>query len=125
MNVFLCLQALLQILRFEYYLRRGDFALLYQAVRDCPRSDESSSREWIEPICRAIDIACVCYPKLVLCLQRSAATVCLLRRYGLPALLVIGIQEVPFKAHAWVEVNGRVVNDKPYTREMYTALDCC
>src|SRR6267142_2468310 len=29
--------------------------------------------------------------------------------------MVIGAQQMPFKAHAWVEVDGRVVNDKPYT----------
>ena len=36
-----------------------------------------------------------------------------------------GVQKLPFKAHAWVEVDGRVVNDKPYMREMYTVLDRC
>jgi len=33
--------------------------------------------------------------------------------------------EMPFKAHAWVEVDGRVVNDKLYTPEMYGVLDRC
>ena len=26
--------------------------------------------------------------------------------------MVIGAQQMPFKTHAWVEVDGRVVNDK-------------
>jgi hypothetical protein len=39
--------------------------------------------------------------------------------------MVIGAQQLPFKAHAWVEVDGRVVNDKPYVPEMYTVLDRC
>ena len=60
-----------------------------------------------------------------LCQQRSAATACLLRKCGVPAQLVIGAQQMPFKAHAWVEVDGRVVNDKPYTPEMYGVLDRC
>jgi len=30
-----------------------------------------------------------------------------------------------FKAHAWMEVDDRVVNDKPYVREIYTVLDVC
>ena len=34
-------------------------------------------------------------------------------------------QQMPFKAHAWVEVEDRVVNDKPYTPEMYAVLDRC
>jgi hypothetical protein len=39
--------------------------------------------------------------------------------------MVIGAQQMPFKAHAWVEVSGQVVNDQPYTREMYAVLDRC
>jgi hypothetical protein len=39
--------------------------------------------------------------------------------------MVIGAQQMPFKAHAWVEVAGQVVNDKPYTPEMYAVLDRC
>jgi len=61
----------------------------------------------------------------VLFLQRSAATACLLKKYGVAAQLVIGTQPLPFKAHAWVEVEGTVVNDKPYIREMYAVLDRC
>jgi hypothetical protein len=49
----------------------------------------------------------------------------LLKSYGVPARMVIGARQMPFRAHAWVEVNGRVVNDKPYVREMYAVLDRC
>jgi hypothetical protein len=121
----LYLRAFWQLLRFEYYILRGDFAQLYGTVRDYPCASKTSSAELTERICLALDIACICYPKHVLCLQRSAATACLLRKYALPAQMLIGVQRLPFKAHAWVEVDGRVVNDKPYAREMYTILDCC
>jgi hypothetical protein len=39
--------------------------------------------------------------------------------------MVIGAQQLPFKAHAWVEVDGHVVNDKPYVPEMYAVLERC
>lgn len=39
--------------------------------------------------------------------------------------MVLGAQGTPFKAHAWVEVNGIVVNDKPYMSEIYAVLDRC
>jgi hypothetical protein len=68
-------------------------------------------------------MACIWYWKEVLCLQRSAATVCLLKRHGVAAQMILGAQQMPFKAHAWVEVDGLVVNDKPYLREMYAVLD--
>ena len=72
-----------------------------------------------------MDMACIWYWKQALCLQRSAATACLLKSYGVPAQMVIGAQLMPFRAHAWVEVDGRVVNDKPYAAEVYTVLDRC
>ncbi len=74
---------------------------------------------------RAVDMACIWYWKEALCLQRSAATACLLKQFGVPARMMIGAQQMPFKAHAWVEVDGRVVNDKPYIREMYAILERC
>jgi hypothetical protein len=77
-----------------------------------------------EVLSLSIDLACVFYPKRVLCLQRSAATTLLLRKYGIHAEMVIGAQMLPFKSHAWVEVAGVVVNDKPYMREIYQVLEC-
>jgi len=39
--------------------------------------------------------------------------------------MVVGVQQLPFRAHAWVEVNGRVVNDKTHTLTTYAVLDEC
>jgi len=61
----------------------------------------------------------------VLCLQRSAATTMLLRRHGAAAEMVIGAQVLPFKSHAWVEVDRVIVNDKPYIKEIYQELERC
>ena len=76
-------------------------------------------------ICEAVDMAGIWYWKEALCLQRSSATACLLKKYGVRAQMVIGAQRMPFKAHAWVEVDGQVVNDKLYTPEKYGVLDRC
>jgi hypothetical protein len=72
-----------------------------------------------------MDIACAFYPKKVLCLQRSAATVLLLRRHGIAAELVIGAQILPFRSHAWAEVDKCPVGDKPYVSRMYQELERC
>jgi hypothetical protein len=71
----------------------------------------------------AVDEACVWYVKRAPCLQRSAVTACLLRRHGTAADLVIGHRPVPFESHAWVEVDGRVVNDRPQYQKFFRALD--
>ena len=122
---FLVLQAYSKLINFDLYLARGNFAALYQKVRNCPVGTSAAFPDVTERICAAVDMACIWYWKEVLCLQRSAATACLLKRYGVPAQMMIGTQQMPFKAHAWVEVKGRVVNDKPYVREMYAVLDQC
>jgi hypothetical protein len=46
------------------------------------------------------------------CLPRSLALFRFLRRMGLPAEHVIGVDRDPFLAHAWVECNGRVILDQ-------------
>jgi hypothetical protein len=122
---FLVLRAYLMLVYFDLYLIRGNFSVLHKKVREYPMSRVIGFPTATERVCAAVDIACIWYWKEVLCLQRSAATACLLRGYGVAAQLVIGAQQMPFKAHAWVEVDGRIVNDKPYMREMYAVLDQC
>ena len=122
---FVTFEAYARLIQFEFYLARGDFKSLYARVRNYPIRPEPPSAHSVDRVCSAVDMACIWYWKEVLCLQRSAATACLLKKRGVPAQLVIGAQQMPFKAHAWVEVDGRVVNDKPYTPEMYAVLDRC
>ena len=123
--LFLVLRAYLKLIHFDLYLARGSFAPLYERVRQYPAGKLAPAPDTVERICSAIDMACIWYWKEALCLQRSAATACLLKKYGVQAQMVIGAQQMPFKAHAWVEVDGRVVNDKPYIPEIYAVLDRC
>jgi hypothetical protein len=122
---FLVLRAYLKLIEIDVYLAKGNFAALYSTVRKYPIGRTTDFPDATEKICAAVDMACIWYWKEVLCLQRSAATACLLKRHGVPAQMMIGAQQMPFRAHAWVEVDGRVVSDKPYMREMYAVLDKC
>jgi hypothetical protein len=118
----LTLRAYLLLLSFDAPIARGQFITLYRVVRD--RAVRSSSASSQLPLARAaINLACVFYFKEVQCLQRSAALVCLLRDLGIPAQLVIGAQQLPFRAHAWVEVNREVINDNPISIQLYGVLD--
>ena len=123
--LFLILQAYIRLIYFDFYVSCGTFAALHRRVLRCEVGAHPSSRATVTEICSAVDLACIWYWKRVLCLQRSAATACLLRSYGLSAQMVIGAQQMPFKAHAWVEIDGHVVNDKPYTPEIYVVLERC
>ena len=114
------------LLYFDFVMRFQSFQNLHDLIRKrrvWPIRDAlgPSSNE----LCHAVDLACVLYFKKVLCLQRSAVTTRVLRRYGYDAEMVIGAQVLPFRSHAWVEINKIVVNDKPYMREIYQVLERC
>jgi Transglutaminase-like superfamily len=122
----LFLEAYLLLLQLEWEMRRSDLQSLHNIVR----GQKVTRSRWRSPasldaLNHAIDLACVFYFKQVLCLQRSAATTLLLRRHGHAAQMVVGAQLVPFKSHAWVEVDAQVVNDKPYVRDIYGELERC
>jgi hypothetical protein len=118
-------RAYLELLSLEYYLLRKDFAAIYDKVREIPVCSRSFRAITAEQICEAIDLAAALYFKQTLCLQRSAAAASLLKKQGFAAEMVIGVQQLPFLAHAWVEVDGLVVNDKPYVPEIYSILTRC
>jgi hypothetical protein len=125
MRFTLTLLAYLKLIQLDFYVARGDFAAIHDRVRDYVTEKRAPRPDTLDRVCSAVEMACIWHWKEVLCLQRSAATVWLLRRHGITAQLVIGAQQLPFKAHAWVEVEGHVVNDKPYMPEIYTVLDRC
>jgi hypothetical protein len=109
----------------DVLMRFGGLTRVHKKVREQETLQANSGPWSADDLCHAIDLACVFYFKKVMCLQRSAATVLLLRRSGWNAELVIGAQLFPLKSHAWVENRGRILNDKPYMREIYEVLERC
>jgi hypothetical protein len=122
---FLFFQALLELARHDYFLLRNDFAALHTKVHLLPVADRKAELGAPEQICRSIACACTWYPKQPLSLQRSSVAVTLLRRYGISADMVIGAQRSPLGARAWVEVEGRVINDRPEVQAAYLVVDRC
>jgi hypothetical protein len=120
------LKSWLLVFHFEVAMRAKNFDQLASVVREEQvRQPVIRQLTSVEELCRSVDLACVFYFKQVFCLQRSAATTVLLRRFGWPAEMVIGAQILPFRSHAWVEVEGVVVNDKPYMHDLYHVLERC
>ena len=110
----------------DVLMKFGGFHRLYDTVRNWPVSKKrSANAEKIAAVIAAVDRAGRYYPKHALCLQRSAVGTCLLRMAGVPAQMVMGCRKIPFRGHAWVEVNGEVVNDKPNVQVHYRVLDRC
>lgn len=121
----LLLRGWIWLLYFDCLMQFREFHDVHAIVRRqrCAHTDRDVTPH--TTICHAMDLASVLYFKRVLCLQRSAATACLLRRCGWDAEMVIGAQLLPFQSHAWVEISGHVVNDKPYVTETFQVLERC
>ena len=64
-------------------------------------------------IAKALDRACLLYPKRTMCLPFAATLAALHLKNNYKCDFVIGVQNLPFYAHAWVEVEGVVINDRP------------
>jgi hypothetical protein len=122
MFVLLVFQGLMALVLFDLLSLLG-FKVVHAAVRRCPVVPRTAPDGTVARICGAVDEACVWYVKRAYCLQRSAVATWLLRGHGVPARLVIGYRPVPIDSHAWVEVDGKVVNDRPQYQKFFRVLD--
>ena len=122
---FLFWKALVGLLTYDLVGFNSNFARMYKFVRNCRPTSRVGPDDAIDRVCSAVNYACVLYPKRVLCLQRAAVTTCLLRRSGVPARMVMGAQQLPFKAHAWTEVDGRAVNERRDVQRIYSVWERC
>lgn len=112
---------------FDVALKALGFRVFYKFVKRWPtRKRRSPRHNEVRRICAAVDRAANYYFKHAWCLQRSAVGVCLLRLRGFPAELVIGARKTPFYAHAWLEMDGEVLNDDQETiRSLFGVLERC
>lgn len=117
----LTIEAWLALVAFEVS-RLAGFARLRNWLRH-RRPARNRSGTLVDDVVWSVDEACVWYVKRAACLQRSVVATWLLRRHGIAAELVIGCRPLPFESHAWVEVDGLVVNDRPQYQRAFTVLD--
>ena len=113
--------ALWQLLRYDALLAMGGFERVRQCLNRPARGATAREAE-CRRVVQAMDLASALYWKPVLCLQNAIVTTKLLRRRGFAAEVVIGCRPEPFLSHAWVEVDGSVVNDSPIYRQQLPAL---
>ncbi len=121
----LLLKALLGLLAFDLLGFGRDFTRMHRFISHWGVLATESDGKTVNNVCTAVNYACAWYPKRALCLQRSAVTTCLLRSCGIPATMVMGAQPLPFKAHAWTEVNGTAVNERRDVQKFYTVWERC
>lgn len=121
----LILRAYIELIAHDLFMSRHDFASLHRRVRNFPLRRVAADADATNIVSFALEVACCFYPKQALCLQRSAVLVKLLRAKGVSAHMAIGVQKLPFRAHAWVEVDGQIINDRLASREDFLVLEVC
>jgi hypothetical protein len=118
-------KALIGLLAFDLLNFGRNFVRIHSLVRNWQVAPRIAPPDTVDRVCEAVNHACVVYPKRVLCMQRSSVTTCLLRSSGVPAHMVMGAQKLPFKAHAWTEVNGRAINERRDVKSVYGVWERC
>lgn len=113
----------------DVVLRAFGFNRLYRLVQGWPTVGAIAVEKRLEKgrlVCGIINRARSFYIRRAWCLQSAAAAVCLLRLRGVPSQLVIGVRQLPFYAHAWVDIDGEVVlNDRPELKELFQEIARC
>lgn len=118
-------QALVALFIYDILAALRPFKTLHSTIKRWKVANKPIGKDTIDRVCTAVNYACVWYPKQALCLQRSFVTTYLLRKQGVPAQMVLGAQKLPFKAHAWVEVEGRAVNERSDVQATYGVWERC
>ena len=109
--ILLAVRTMWELCRYDLVAATSGFRGVHRKLQGlaCGNRSSHSDPEIVVP--RTVAAVSSFYWKPVRCLQRSVVTARLLRQYGIEAQVVIGCRAAPFARHAWVEVDGRVVND--------------
>jgi hypothetical protein len=122
----LTLRALAAIAATSLTLRLFGFNRTYRLLAGRALGPRSQSRTIdADLVARAVDRAARRWPAEATCLTRSLVLWWFLRRRGWPADVWVGVRRgsTDMEAHAWVELAGRVINDRPDVREHYAVFE--
>ena len=87
------------------------------------RSDATMPPVDVQRIAAVVDNMCALFVRRSTCLHRSFVLARLLRRAGGRADVVLGLKGEPFQGHAWVEIDGVIINDDEERVREYTVLE--
>ena len=90
-------------------------------VDTVPASTEAPL-EQVRAVESAVAMAGALYPGRAKCLEQSLVLYYILRSHGVAAAYRQGVQPYPFRAHAWVEYRGQVINDVPEHARFFARL---
>ncbi|WP_010301750.1 lasso peptide biosynthesis B2 protein [Candidatus Odyssella thessalonicensis] len=114
------LGALFTLIKVNFYIQIKGFyrtIQLIKASKDLKRNYITPSEENLRKLACVVNRACLLYPTRTKCLEWAITFILLALKRGWKCNLEIGVQNYPFMAHAWVECEGKVVEDDQMLRE--------
>ncbi|MBL8675840.1 MAG: lasso peptide biosynthesis B2 protein, partial [Alphaproteobacteria bacterium] len=110
----LIIEALIMLVRVHYilkYKKIGGLVSLIKTSLTYIKAYKVPPSASIIELAYAVDKAAMLYPKKTACLPWAGTLMLLALKRKWKCNFIIGIQNLPFYAHAWVESNGEVIND--------------
>ncbi|MGL4824665.1 MAG: lasso peptide biosynthesis B2 protein [Alphaproteobacteria bacterium] len=86
-------------------------ALAFLNSLSLKNNTSKSPKDYSRVATRALEAACLIYPRKTTCLPFALTLAALHYQQHYMCDFVIGVQSLPFYAHAWVEADGKVVRD--------------
>jgi len=125
----LLLQAFVFIPLIAVSLRLMNFQRLHSILlgfsNDPPGVCGEAALQQAASISRLVQAAASRMPSKITCLVRSTTLWYLLRRQGIGSEIRIGVNQQggEFHAHAWVEIDGIVINDRDDIHHQYSTFE--
>lgn len=122
--ILLALQMLFCLVKTSLILKFNGMSGLLETIQKKSDLIECSDTDLIKSFASALNKACLFFPFKVRCLTWSASLAMFALRKKLRCNLVIGVQNYPFIAHAWVESDGIIICDQQNLREELSIIFC-
>lgn len=117
------LKTFIQLAKIHRVLKRYGIKGVLDAIENTPKKSLGIPLDHeIQQLADLIDAASMIYPKKTFCLAWAATFVILARKRQWDSQLVIGIQAHPFYAHAWAQIDGKVIHDDPSIAQVLSLI---
>lgn len=119
------LKALIELARVHRTLKRHGIQGILDAIKSRVTRNKMVNQpdeKEIEKLIAAVDAASILYPKKTFCLSWAATFTLMALKNCWPCKLVIGVQANPFYAHAWAQIENKVIHDDPVIAEVLSII---
>jgi len=109
----LIIQCYFYLIKVFFILKFKGFFKLINYLQKKAKNGWAIQAKQMDKLIISLNKACAFFPVKVKCLEWSTTLALLAYKKQLKCFLNIGVQNYPFRAHAWVEFNKKVVCDYP------------